>query len=233
MDTNVKRMPMRILVLIATPKLTKKALKMYQDGVIPIQYEWNARGTASSEIMDILGLGNLEKRILMCVLPKKFADELLIKLKTELKLDTANSGIAFTLPMSGVNNLIIKLVENLNVDEIEEQKRKEDLLVMYMKYSLVAVIVNQGYSENVMDVAKVCGASGGTIVHGRRIGNKEVIGFWGMNIQEEKEMVFIVVDEENKMEIMKNISEKCGMQTEAQGMVLSLPIESVVGGPAQ
>lgn len=233
MDTNVKHMSMRVLVLIATPKVTKKALKMYQDGAIPIQYEWNARGTASSEIMDILGLGSSEKRILMCVLPKKFADELLIKLKTELKLDTANSGIAFTLPMSGVNNLILKLVEKLNVDELQEQKRKEDLLVINMKYSLITVIVNQGYSENVMNAAKECGASGGTIVHSRRIGNKEVTGFWGMNIQEEKEMIFIVADEENKMEIMKKISEKCGIQTEAQGMVLSLPIENVVGGPAQ
>ena len=231
MDTNVKNMPMRILTVIAGPKLTDKAVKLYQEENLPIQLEWNAKGTASSEMMDILGLGNSEKRILMSILPKKVAEDLLVKLRTELKLGTVNSGIAFTMQMSGVSGQILKLMENLNVEEGQEQKKKEDFFLMNTKYSLITVIVNQGYGEEVMDAARECGATGGTVVHSRRIGDTEVTGFWGVHIQEEKEMLFIVADEDSKLAIMQNVSEKCGISTQAQGMILSLPIETVVGVP--
>ena len=80
-----------------------------------------------------------------------------------------------------------------------------------------------------MDVARAAGAGGGTVVHSRRIGNKETLGFWGMSIQEEKEMLFIVTENENKLKIMQAIGEKCGMHSEAKGILVSLPIENVIG----
>lgn len=228
MEKDVKGMPMRILVLIATPKNITKAIKMFRDGAVPIQYEWNARGTAPSEIMDILGLGNSEKRIVISVLPKNLADAMLEKLKKELKIGDINSGIAFTIPMSNVNKYILNMMEKMENDKIMIQDRKEDVL-MNMKYVLIAVIVNPGYSEEVMEVARKVGAKGGTIVHSRRIGNKDAMGFWGMNIQEEKEMIFIVSDNENKINIMQKIAENYGMLSEAQGIVLSMPIDNIIG----
>ena len=81
----------------------------------------------------------------------------------------------------------------------------------------------------VKDVAREAGAGGGTVVHSRRIGNKEAMGFWGMSIQEEKEMLFIVTENDSKLEIMQAIGERCGMHSEAKGLVLSLPIDTVIG----
>ena len=43
------------------------------------------------------------------------------------------------------------------------------------------------------------------------------------------EIVLILVESSNKVDLMKCIGEKCGMHSEAQGIVLSLPIDSVVG----
>ncbi len=229
MNSNEKHSLFRVLVLITTPKLADKAADMFKKGAIPVQYEWNAVGTASNEMIDVLGLGNPEKNVLMSFMPKPFADIMLKKLKKELKLGVINSGIAFTLPLSGANNLIVRMLETLDDIDIKNIERKVNTHMSDVKYSLIAVVVNQGYSENVMEAARAAGANGGTVVTSRRIGNEQAMGFWGMSIQNEKDMVFIVTDSENKLKIMRAIGEKCGMNSEAKGILVSLPIDNVIG----
>ena len=227
MRMNEKTVPLRILAVITTPRLSKKALELFRRGNVPVQYEWHGLGTASSEMMDILGLGTPEKRVLLTVLPKPFADRMGRKLKEAAVIGTKNSGIAFTLPMSGANHLLLQMLEALQGEETNERGKSgmED-----MKYALIAAVVNLGYSENVMEAAREAGARGGTVVPGRRIGNEEAIRFWSMNIQEEKEMVFIITEKENKLKIMQAIGAKCGLHSDADGLVLSMPIDTVIGG---
>ena len=80
-----------------------------------------------------------------------------------------------------------------------------------------------------MEAAREAGAGGGTVLHSRHIGNEAINEFWGFSVQEEKEIVLILSDVDKKVEIMKKISESCGMNSEAQGIVMSLPIDSVIG----
>lgn len=229
MSEREKYAPFRMLVLISTPKLADKAAEMFKQGAVPLQYEWNAVGTASSEMIDVLGLGNPSKMMLASFLPKPMADLMLKKLKKELRLGTINSGIAFTMPLSGANHLIVKLFADQENFIKKEMQGKGLAPMSEIKYALIVVVVNQGYSENVMDAAREAGANGGTVVTSRRIGNEQALGFWGMSIQNEKDMVFIVTENENKLEIMKAIGEKCGMHSEAQGVLVSLPIDQVIG----
>lgn len=229
MDSNENRMLLRILCLITTPKLSEKAIDMFRKGNIPVQYQCNALGTASSGMMDILGLGTADKRMLFAVLPKPFADNMIKKLRDASVIGTKNSGIAFTLPMSGVNSFILRMLEGIDGSEIQKKDRKDIIMMEDMNYALVAAVVNQGYSENVMEAARNAGAGGGTVVSGRRIGNQAATEFWGMSIQEEKEMVFIITEKDKKLEIMQAIGEKCGVHSEANGLVVSLPIDTVIG----
>ena len=97
------------------------------------------------------------------------------------------------------------------------------------EFELVITIVNRGFADSVMDVAKQNGAHGGTVLYGRGAGIHEAEKFFGISIQPEKEIVLILVESSNKVDLMKCIGEKCGMHSEAQGIVLSLPIDSVVG----
>ena len=48
-------------------------------------------------------------------------------------------------------------------------------------------------------------------------------------MQEEKEAVLILTRAESKLAIMQAICDSCGLQSEAQGIVLSLPVDRVVG----
>ena len=230
MNPKEKQIHFRALILITSPKLADKAIKLFHTGSIPVQYQLSGVGTASSEMMDILGLGSPDKTILITLLPKVFADRLLKKVKKELKLGTTNSGIAFTMPISGVNNLLFRMLEKFSQDgEASELKKKEEVVMGEIKHVLIAAVVNQGYSEAVMDAARQAGAGGGTVVHSRRLGDTEAMSFWGLSIQEEKEIVFIVAGKEQKLKIMQAVGEKCGVHSEAKGIVISLPIDSVIG----
>lgn len=229
MNQAKNRTPLRAMVLITTPKLSERAAKLFQQGHVPVQYQWNASGTASSEMMDILGLGSPDKRILISVLPKSFANDLLKKLRKGLKLGSVNSGIAFTLPLSGASNWILRLLDRFNSGENESTDRKDKSDMADAKYSLIAAILNQGYSEDAMEVAREAGAGGGTVVHSRQIGSKETMSIPGISIHDEKEIIFIVAENDCKLKIMQAIGEKCGIRSEAQGIVLSLPIDTVIG----
>lgn len=238
-ENHTKKLPFRLLVLITTPKLAEKAAGMFKKGALPVQYIFHGEGTASSEIMDMLGLGSIDKNVLISTLSKHLADILLDKLNTELRLNSANSGVAFTMPLTGANHLILRMLmqnpgEHPNFKENEEvakmaEKKMEEVKAEQTRHVLIAAIVNRGFSGDVMSAARAAGVKGGTVIQSRRIGAEEITSFWGLSVQEEKEIVMIIAETENKVKIMKSIGESCGMHSEAKGIVLSLPIDSVVG----
>ena len=98
-----------------------------------------------------------------------------------------------------------------------------------IKYELVIAVVNQGYSEEVIDVAHASGARGGTIIHARRAGAAEATKFFGISVQEEKEIVAILVAKNGKKDLMQAISKACGIKSDARGIIFSLPVESCAG----
>lgn len=97
------------------------------------------------------------------------------------------------------------------------------------KYELIMAIVNKGYTDLVMNAAYKEGSRGGTISVARGTGNPEMTKFYGINIQPEKEIVFIVVEREIKDNVMKRIYEDAGLATQGHGIVLSLPITDAIG----
>ena len=97
------------------------------------------------------------------------------------------------------------------------------------RYTAIWISVARGFSEEVVKAASAAGATGGTVFNTRRLVNEETMKFWGMAVQQEREIVAILTDAEHKMAIMKAISDHCGIRTEARGVVLSLPVDQVIG----
>ena len=229
MAEQYKKLAFRMLFLIATPKLVNKAVGMFKEGNVPTQYVFHAQGTASSEVMDMLGLDGVDKNILMSMMPKMFADDMLKKLRKKLHLGMPNTGIGFTVAMSGGSGHIMQLMEKMEPEEKERLAERNEADMTDSEYSMIMAIVNQGFSEDVMNAARPKGASGGTVFHSRRVGNQEAMKFWKISVQEEREVVVILAGKEDKLAIMQEIGKKCGMQSKAQGIVMSLPVDSVVG----
>lgn len=224
-----EKMAFRLLMLIATPKLVEKAIDLFRKSHVPVQYQFWAQGTASSEIMDLLGLGSVEKMALMSEMPKVFADEMLIKLRKQLHLGMPNTGVAFTIAISGCSNQMIKMIESMQPDANEAKLERNERRMTDNEYSMIMASVNQGFSEDVMDAAKPVGATGGTVFHCRSIGSEEAMRFWGISVQQEREIVMILAKKADKLSIMQAIGKKCGVQSPAQGIVFSVPVDGVVG----
>ena len=228
MERKTAKNSYQLLMLIATPKLTDKAADMFLKSAMPIQYRLNAEGTAPSEIMDTLGLGGIDKGIIISTVPKVFGNAMLSKLHTELRLDAVNSGIAFTIPLTGASKLVANMMDRTVEEGQNELKRKGGNAMAKSTYALIIAIVNRGFSGDVMDAAKVAGAGGGTVIHSRSIAGEEAAA-WGLGLQEEKDIVLILAEKESKVKIMRSISESCGVNSKANGTVISLPTDSVMG----
>ena len=97
------------------------------------------------------------------------------------------------------------------------------------EYQIIVALVNQGYSERSWPRRRPAGAAGGTVLHSRRVGAEEALSQWGFSLQEEKEAVMILTRAESKLAIMQAICDSCGLQSGRRGIVLSLPVDRVVG----
>ena len=96
-------------------------------------------------------------------------------------------------------------------------------------YELIMAIVNKGSTDLVMNAARKAGGKGGTITTARGTGNPEEAKFYGIAIQPDKEIVFIVVTADVKDKGMKQIYDEAGLSKQGQGIILSLPILDAVG----
>ena len=83
MDT--KKAAYRILMLITTPKQVEKTMEVFGSEKITLKYQMSAEGTATSEIMDTLGLGSTEKTVVFSIMPRNVASDVLKRLQGILK----------------------------------------------------------------------------------------------------------------------------------------------------
>lgn len=96
-------------------------------------------------------------------------------------------------------------------------------------FDVVAVIMERGYTNTAMDAARKAGARGGTVISARGIAENEVKRFFGIEIQAEKEIVFLVVKSEEKQAVMTELMRAVGTRTRSHGLVLSLPVSGAIG----
>lgn len=73
-------------------------------------------------------------------------------------------------------------------------------------------IVNEGYAEDVMDVAREQDARGGTILNARGVAREEAAAFFGISLNIEKEIVMMVVPKTIKDNILNAIYKEMGME---------------------
>ncbi len=222
----IKVPTIRGLMVITTERSANMATEIFKEEGLHVKYNILAEGTASSEILDMLGLGSTEKRLLLTLASKEKADATLERLHNELAMSKADGGIGFTLPITGASGALLQMMAE---GENTEEDKKDEEKTMGNSHTMITVILNRGFSNEAMKVAKEAGARGGTVIHSRQVIDEEDIGFWGMSMQEEKEMLLIITEVEKKLTIMKAITEHFGMHSDAKGIVVSMPIDTVMG----
>lgn len=224
---------MRMLIVIVDWEQKSNLKKILNNSSMRFCYITKAEGTASSEILDMFGLGQSDKAFAFCILPQALSESLMKQISRLFLMQRKGNGIAFTIPLSGIAANIGKILNEdakermkCHMDKMEKEAEK---MRNETSLCLIITILNVGYSEDLMDVAKAAGASGGTVIHARRAGDHEHLNFLGLSIQEEQEMLFIIANRDNKKDIMKAINKEFGARSEAHGITISLPVDSATG----
>ena len=96
-------------------------------------------------------------------------------------------------------------------------------------FEVIFCLVNAGFSDLVMDAAREVGARGGTIIHARGTGNKEMEKKYGVIITPDKELIMILVSVRIRDAVLKAVNEAAGLSTLGQGIAFVLPVEEVAG----
>ena len=78
-----------------------------------------------------------------------------------------------------------------------------------------------------MQTAKKAGATGGTIIKARLAEAQEIEAYAGTALNEEKEIVTILAPNSIRNQILEDVNSEFGLKSEAQGTVLSIPVEKV------
>ena len=96
-------------------------------------------------------------------------------------------------------------------------------------HEVIFAIVDSGFAEEVMDLAREEGARGGTIINARGVAREEAAAFFGITLHAEKEILMMVVERELRDQILNVIYKKMGMAKKAKGIAFSLPVSDVAG----
>ena len=96
-------------------------------------------------------------------------------------------------------------------------------------HEVIFAIVNAGYAEDVMDIARELGVRGGTILNARGAANQEAAAFFGIAFHEEKEILMMVVEKNIRDNVLNALYKSMGMAKKAQGIVFALPVSDVAG----
>ena len=182
------------------------------------------QGTATQKTLSYLGIENTDKVMFESVVRTENLADLIKGLYLEMDIGSAGNGVAVVLPIDCVGGMssLKYLVGDKPIDKEKDNMSGES------KSVLILTIVDKGNTDLVMDSARGAGATGGTVVKANGTG-ADIAKFFGVSISEEKEMVYIVAKREDRDGIMRAIMEKAGSNTEAHGVIFSLPVDKVVG----
>lgn len=204
-------------------------LNMLKSMGIEAQFASLCHGTASKSLLDYLGLEKVEKVLLQAFVPSSYIKRILRRLVDVMGIEVPGNGIAMSIPVGSVGgissfNYLTKGQTPPTETTSNEVKKMTDI-----KYSLIVAIAAKGNTDAVMDAARSAGARGGTVINARGTAPGAKAKFFGLSISNEKEIVYILTLKSEKDKIMHAIMEKAGINTEAQTVMFSLPVDSMVG----
>lgn len=214
-----------LLITILVRDRLPELLNLYEERQLAVNLISLGHGTATNEIINLLGLESTEKAVCFSFVSWEKWKEIKRDLERKLRIDVPGTGIAFTVPLSSIGGRreLGFLTQNQMVE------RKEEQVMQGTKRELLMVVSNQGYSEMVMEAARSAGAAGGTVIHARGTGMQSAEQFFGVSLASEKDIIYIVTNREKKNAIMTAIMRKAGLETPAKAIAFTLPVTATAG----
>jgi nitrogen regulatory protein PII len=176
-------------------------------------------GTIKSHLLDLLGINDIRREIVLMMSEEKLACESLEGLSEKFKLEKPNHGIAFSIPVAGFLGF-----GGRRYNKIDESRGAENIM-----YNAIFTIVDKGSAESVIDAAVAAGSQGGTIINARGSGIHEHSTLFSMAIEPEKEIVMILADKNLTETIVSSIGEALKIDEPGNGVMFILDVNRTYG----
>ena len=216
------------LITIVDRSKSESALRIYRDHAAAVSLVMRGHGTANNEIMDMLGLDEPEKDVIFSLADLNTCREVFRSLDDRMHISRPGTGIAFTCALSGISMAGAEAVAGgaKSHDVSKEEKIMEDK----KRIELIATVVDGDYTDLVVHAAKEAGAHGGTVIKAREIsGEEHEKKIFGMTVQPEKEIVLMLVPEEDKAPIFKAVCSVVLEHTGEHALCFTMPVSETAG----
>jgi hypothetical protein len=208
---------------IITRGKAKKYMESLRKNGIGFHMQTTAVGTAPSEMMDIFGLGTNDKDIVISFAPEGIINSYVLNIHSGLDGSYEYGGLMICVRLSAISRITSELVNRAS-REINPTGGKKKVK-SGQKHQLILVSVNQGYTDAVMETARAAGAMGGTVLRARLADGSVMDRVGETEVQQEREIITIFSPAGTAAKIMEEINRAHGALSEANGMVMALPVD--------
>lgn len=222
----------KLLVGIINREDEERLTEIINEQCVAVHFSGLGHGTAHSSYMTYFGFNEIEKKMTLSLIPGKLEHTILSEIGHGLKLYLVGRGIAFTVPLSGISNIIneaiISGVEKSDKavsrqSPISKKKEKKSM------HELVIAVVDRKYTDVAIEAAKSAGATGATVFHTKSVNNLKAAQRIGTTISQETDSVLFLTTHEYKTKIMEAVRDAAGLKTEGGAVIFSLPVDDLVG----
>jgi len=211
-----------VLLSIVERDKGKKLIKELNKINIKINFQCVGLGTAPTEMMDIFGLGTNDKDIVISLGTEIAVKEMMANFGTAFESHTKYGGLMIVLKVSAASRILTELLSyNISANNEKENETMKN----EHHNNLIIVTVNEGYVDDVMQVARKAGATGGTVIKGRLADSEQLAALENVEVSEEREILCILAPQKTSKEIMENINTEFGITSAANGTVFAIPAE--------
>lgn len=217
-------MSKRLMMLLSIVERDKgkKLRKELKNNNIQMNFQTVGAGTAPTEMMDIFGLGTIDKDIVISLGAESDVREMMENFGTTFSSHSKYGGIMIILEISAAGRILTEILHFNNGKNTEK-----GTVTMKNEHhnNLIVISVNQGYTEDVMHVARKAGATGGTVVKGRLTDVEQFAELGNTQADGEREILFILAPVETGKKIMSDVNKEFGLTSPANGIIFAVPAE--------
>lgn len=217
----MSKRPMMLLSIVERDK-GKKLIEELKRINVPVNFQCVGYGTAPTEMMDIFGLGTNDKDIIISLGNELIVKDMMANFGSKFESHSKYGGLMVIFKLSAVNRILAEVLsfnKNKITDGGDGSMKNEH------HNNLIVISVNEGYSADVMQVARKAGATGGTVIKGRLADVEQFIPVTKSEPDSEREMIFILAPLETGQKIMEEVNKEFGMNSVANGLTFALPTE--------
>lgn len=217
----MSKRPMLLLSIVERDK-GKKLIEELENLNIKVNFQTVGFGTAPTEMMDIFGIGTNDKDIIISLGAENVVKDIMANFGAKFVSHSKYGGLIIILRVTAASRILTEIL-SFNNDKILE--KGDGAMKNEYHNNLIIISVNEGYSEDVMQVARKAGATGGTVIKGRLAEIEQFMEIGKTDIDGEREILCILAPLKTSKQIMDDVNKEFGITSDANGVLFAIPTE--------